>query len=196
MGRVCDDGQQQCLLDFSTLLLKWNRVYNLTAISDPQQVISLHLLDSLTLLPYIQNQQAHNVIDIGTGAGLPGFPLAICCPDIDFMLLDSNAKKTRFIIQAASELGLKNIRVTTSRVEAYRPQARFDTVISRAVSTLSDLLDLSTHLGTTKARFLFMKGTYPTEELECLPDEVIVRSVDRVDVPGLDAQRHIVCLQS
>ena len=94
MSVVCDSDQQRRLLDFSSLLIKWNRVYNLTAISDPQHIISLHLLDSLMLLPYLQDQQARKVIDFGTGAGLPGFPLAICRPDIDFMLLDSNAKKT------------------------------------------------------------------------------------------------------
>lgn len=208
----CGEHQKKQLLDFAALLLKWNRVYNLTSISDPQQIIIKHLLDSLTLVPFLQGprsgpepvgspelvdgqQGGKRIIDVGSGAGLPGLPLAIMFPDYNFLLLDSNSKKTRFIVQAVSELGLKNCHVETSPVQDFQPDRRFDIVTSRALTSLVEMIEKTAHLCAKNGLFLLMKGTFPTQELETLPDEVIVRSVDRVEVPGLDAERHIVCLQ-
>lgn len=196
MGLNCDALACQRLMTLQGLLLKWNKVYNLTAVRDPEQIVYRHLFDSLTLVPYLQPSHKR-LIDIGTGAGLPGLPLAIVCADKEFVLLDSNAKKTRFIVQCVAELGLENVQVETARIEDFIPQNRVDLVLSRAVTTMAQLIKKSSHVCQQNACFLFMKGTYPTEELESLPDGVIVRSVERAQVPGLDASRHIVhcCLE-
>jgi len=180
----------QKLLQFLTLLDKWNQHYNLTAVRDPEQMIARHLLDSLSVLPYLQGPR---VLDIGTGAGLPGIPLSLVRDDLEFTLLDSNAKKTRFVTQAVHELGLKNVTVVQERVEKFHPAEPFDTLIARAFASIPDMLAASRHLWAPNGRFLAMKGVFPVEELASITDDY--RSeVKQLTVPGLDAARHMVIL--
>ena len=178
------------LLNFLGLLEKWNQTYNLTAVRDPEQMVPRHLLDSLTVLPYLQGPQ---VLDIGTGAGLPGIPLALARPDLEFTLLDSNAKKTRFATQAVHELGLKNVVVVQERVEKFHPEKKFDTLIARAFASIPDMLAASRHLCAPRGRFLVMKGVFPQEELAAVTDGYRAE-VKALHIPGLDAARHVVIL--
>jgi len=178
------------LLNFLELLEKWNRAYNLTAVRDPEQMVPRHLLDSLTVLPYLQGPR---VLDIGTGAGLPGIPLALARPDLEFTLLDSNAKKTRFATQALHELGLKNVAVVQERVEKFHPETKFDTLIARAFASIPDMLAASRHLCAPRGRFLVMKGVFPQEELAAVTDGYRAE-VKALRIPGLDAARHLVIL--
>ena len=178
------------LLNFLELMEKWNRAYNLTAVRDPEQMVPRHLLDSLTVLPYLQGPR---VLDIGTGAGLPGIPLALARPDLEFTLLDSNAKKTRFATQALHELGLKNVAVVQERVEKFHPETKFDTLIARAFASIPDMLAASRHLCATRGRFLVMKGVFPQEELAAVTDGYRAE-VKALRIPGLDAARHLVIL--
>ncbi|NOX42852.1 MAG: 16S rRNA (guanine(527)-N(7))-methyltransferase RsmG [Gammaproteobacteria bacterium] len=210
LGVHCGAEEKQQLLDFVELLIKWNRVYNLTSIKDRRQIIIRHLFDSFSLVAFIKqylcsglgNTASGNdvskkrIIDVGSGAGLPGLPLAIIFPQYEFVLLDSNTKKTRFIVQASSDLGLKNTTIESNRSQDFRTDLRFDCIISRALSSLSDIVAMTAHLCVKNGLFMIMKGTFPTQELETLTDEVIVRFIESVDVPGLDAERHIVCLQA
>lgn len=179
------------LLAFVRLLAKWSAVYNLTAVRDPGEMVVRHLLDSLAVAPFLKGPE---VLDIGTGAGLPGIPLALACPDFHFVLLDSNAKKTRFLVQAAAELGLANVEVVHGRVEKYRGARKFDTILSRAFGRIADMLAASGHLAAPGGRFLAMKGRYPEEELAALPPGYAVRAVERLSVPGLNAARHVVII--
>ncbi len=178
------------LLAFLALLEKWNRSYNLTAVRDPEQMVPRHLLDSLTVLPYLQGPR---VLDIGTGAGLPGIPLALARPDLAFTLLDSNAKKTRFATQAMHELGLKNVIIVQERVEKFHPETKFDTLIARAFASIPDMLAASRHLCAAQGRFLVMKGVFPQEELAAVTDGYRAE-VKALHIPGLDAARHLVIL--
>ena len=182
---------RQRLLAFVRLLAKWNAAYNLTAVRDPEEMITRHLLDSLVLLPYLQGPR---VLDIGTGPGLPGIPLAIARPDCFFTLLDANAKKTRFVTQALGELGLKNVEVVQTRVENYRPVEKFDTLVARAFSSIADMLNNAQHLCAPGGRFLAMKGVYPEEELAAIPADYVVNEVVALKVPGLDAARHLAII--
>ena len=184
----------QCtsLLNYVQLLSKWNEVYNLTAVRDPSEMVSHHLLDSLAVIPYIKGP---HVLDVGTGAGLPGIPLAIALPATDFMLLDSVAKKTRFVLQAAGELGLSNVMVKTRRVEKFQPAQLFDTVISRAFSSIAEFVTMAGPLCRPGGVLLAMKGRYPEEELKALPQDYQLREVARLAVPGLDEERHVACLE-
>jgi 16S rRNA (guanine527-N7)-methyltransferase len=179
---------QQKLLAFLHYLVKWNRTYNLTAVRDPQQMIPRHLLDSLSVLPYLHGSR---VLDIGTGAGLPGIPLALARPAAAFTLLDSNAKKTRFVTQAIHELGLKNAQVVQARVEKFHPEEKFDTLIARAFASIPDMLAASRHLCAPQGRYLLMKGVFPQEELAAVTDGYQAE-VKALRVPGLDAARHLV----
>ena len=190
MGLDLPAPTQEKLLNFLGLLEKWNHAYNLTAIREPEQMVSRHLLDSLALLPYLQGSRA---LDIGTGAGLPGIPLAVVRPDIEFTLLDSNAKKTRFVTQAAHELGLKNVTVAQARVEKFQPTAKFDILMARAFASIPDMLAASRHLCAPHGRFLFMKGVFPQDELAAVADGDRVE-VKALHIPGLDAARHVVIL--
>ena len=179
------------LLAFLHLLEKWNAAYNLTAVREPENMITHHLLDSLVVMPYLHGSR---MVDVGAGAGIPGIPLALACPDFEFVLLDSNAKKTRFITQAINELGLSNVSVERARAEDYRPARPFDTVISRAFASLAEMLDMTQHLGASDGLYLAMKGNYPQDELVVVPSQFRVDRVESVQVPGLDAKRHVVCL--
>lgn len=181
------------LLDYLGLLLKWNKIYNLTAIREPEKMVSHHLLDSLSVLPYIKGKR---LIDVGSGAGLPGIPLAIALPELKVVVLDSNHKKTTFAQQAGIELGLGNVNVVCERVENWHPTNKFDMVISRAFSDMGEFYKLTRHLVDTNGVFLAMKGLYPFEELAQLPPEAKVQETYPLSVPGLDAQRHLVVIKA
>lgn len=179
--------QQRQLLDFLSLLAKWNRVYNLTAISTPEQAVRLHLLDSLAALPYLSGRR---LLDVGTGAGLPGIPLAILEPNVRFVLLDSSSKKTRFVQQAILELGLVNVEVVTSRIERYRPEQGFDTVLTRAWASLGTIWREIQPLLATGGQVLAFKGVLPLTEIKEL---VACRHhAYSLEIPGLQAERHLI----
>ncbi|MBP9540901.1 MAG: 16S rRNA (guanine(527)-N(7))-methyltransferase RsmG [Vitreoscilla sp.] len=184
--------QQQKLLDYVALLLKWNSTYNLTALRQEDQMLSHHVLDSLTLLPYLDG--INNLIDVGSGGGMPGIPTAICRPDIQITLLDSNSKKTSFLSQAVIELGLSNVKVITGRVEAAEG-IQFDAITSRAFAELRDFVTLTPQLLRDNGRWLAMKGVHPYEEIAQLPEDVHVTQVDKLSVPSLEAERHMVIIQ-
>lgn len=189
LGLVLPDGAVDKMMVFIQLLEKWNRVYNLSAIREPEEMIDLHLLDSLAIAPFLSGSR---LIDVGTGAGLPGIPLALACPDDHFTLLDSNGKKTRFIQQVATELGLKNVEIIHSRVADYSPDERFDAIISRAFASLSDMLAGTAHLAVSGGLLLAMKGRVNERELAELPPEAEIEEVIEYKVPGVDAARHLV----
>jgi 16S rRNA (guanine527-N7)-methyltransferase len=193
LGLDCPLEVQARLLDYVRLLQKWNRVYNLTAVRDPAEMVTRHLLDSLAVLPYVRGPR---ILDVGTGAGLPGIPLALMAPALAFTLLDSNSKKTRFIRQAITELGLDNCAVVHDRVEVYRPSQPFDTVVSRAFSTLADFVQQAGHCCAPDGVLLAMKGVAPHDEIALLPAGYCVTEVQRLQIPGLKEERHAVCLQA
>lgn len=177
------------LMAYLALLQKWNKVYNLTAIRDPQEMLIKHLLDSLTVVPYIQQNR---IIDVGTGGGLPGIPLAICFPEKQIDLLDSNSKKTRFLIQAKAELGLINTQVIHTRVEEYQPEPLYEAVISRAFASIQDMLDWTHHLIPQGGIWWAMKAQKDFEDLTKLPGLVKIEEVNELHVPKLDAERMLV----
>lgn len=183
------DPQIDTLLQFIRLITKWNKAYNLTAVRDPLDMVSLHLLDSLAILPHVKPDR---IADIGTGAGLPGIPLAICMPDCHFTLVDSNSKKTRFVQQAVMELKLKNVEVLHSRVELLKPEILFSTVMSRAFASLNDILQLTEHLLADDGLLLAMKGQVPEQELAQLNPNYNVISLK---VPGVAAERCLICME-
>lgn len=185
------DGEAR-LLAYLALLDKWNRVYNLTAVREPERMVSYHLLDSLAALPYFTGS---TVLDVGSGGGLPGIPLAIARPEVRVTLIDSIAKKTAFLLQAKAELGLANLSVVTGRVEDFRPETGFDVITSRAFSDLREFVSLTRHLLNPGGRWLAMKGLYPHEELAQLPASVKVSANHELRVPGLDASRHLTVLE-
>jgi 16S rRNA (guanine527-N7)-methyltransferase len=190
LGLALPAADRQRLLDYVRLLVKWNAAYNLTAVRDPQEMVTRHLLDSLVLLPHLRGTR---VLDIGTGAGLPGIPLAVARPELSFTLIDANAKKTRFVTQAVGELGLKNVEVVQTRVENYRPAQKFDTLVSRAFAGIADMLTHARHLCAPHGRILAMKGVHPQAELTALPAGYDVEVV-ALTVPGLEAARHVAIL--
>ena len=185
-------GAQQRMLDYLALIEKWNRAYNLTAVREPARMLTHHLLDSLAVLPYVRGNR---VLDVGSGAGLPGIPLALARPQWQVTLLDANHKKTTFLRQAVIELQLDNAEVVCERVEAWTPPHLFDTVISRAFSDLPEFLALAGRLCAKTGVVVAMKGIYPHEELAQLPKEFLLRNVVPLNVPGLDAERHAALLQ-
>ncbi|HXU94413.1 MAG TPA: 16S rRNA (guanine(527)-N(7))-methyltransferase RsmG [Gallionella sp.] len=188
LGIALDAEAKRKLLDYLALLHKWNRVYNLTAIRDPQQMVSHHLLDSLAVLPHLW---AGRWLDVGCGAGLPGVVLAIVRPDWQFELLDSNSKKTSFVQQAVIELGLKNVSVHCARVEEWQPAEKFDGIISRAFTDLGDFLRITRHLMAEQGRWAAMKGL-AERELAGVPDGCMVERIIPLQVPGLHAARSLV----
>ncbi|MBT9614358.1 MAG: 16S rRNA (guanine(527)-N(7))-methyltransferase RsmG [Burkholderiales bacterium] len=192
LGVPLDSAQQKKLLDYIALIVKWNKVYNLTAVREPEAMIGHHLLDSLAALPHLS--AARRLIDVGSGAGLPGIPLAIARPEMKIALLDSNHKKTTFMRQACLELGLTNVEVVCERVEKWQPQDKYDAVISRAYSELKEFVRLSAHLVAKGGKLYAMKGVYPVEEIAQLKDSAKVEAVIALTVPGLEAQRHLVII--
>ncbi len=192
LGIALPESGVQLLLDYVSLLGRWNRAFNLTSVRDPQQMVTRHLLDSLSASPWLRGER---ILDVGTGAGLPGIPLAIARPGCHFVLLDSNGKKTRFVTQAIAELGLANATVARTRAEQYRSDTRFDTVISRAFSSVGELVQRAGHLCADHGRLLAMKGMYPVAELQGVPDGFSVTDVVPLRVPGLDGERHLVVLE-
>jgi 16S rRNA (guanine527-N7)-methyltransferase len=183
------DHQVEQLLDFIKLIEKWNKAYNLTAIRDREEMARLHILDSLAILPHIIGKR---VIDIGTGAGLPGIPLAIFLPEISFTLLDSNAKKTRFVQQVVLELKLKNVEIVHSRVENHHPEQAYDAVLTRAFASLPEIVKLTAHLQAKDGMLLAMKGQNLDTELAQITAK---KSVISVSVPGADVERNLVRIQ-
>lgn len=181
-----DESKLESLLAFIQLIEKWNKAYNLTAVRCPEDMARLHILDSLTMLPFIEG---HRIADIGTGAGLPGIPLAIFLPDTEFVLVDSNSKKTRFVQQAILELKLKNVTVIHSRVEQMQVDTPFSSVIVRAFSSLQDIVALTQHLIDEHGVILAMKGQKPTEELNEFSEKHTIISIK---VPGVDAERCLI----
>lgn len=192
LGLNLSGAQVDHLVAYLELIGKWNQVYNLTAIRDPDKLVTYHLLDSLAVLPHLP---ATNLLDVGSGPGLPGIPLAIARPDLRVALLDSNHKKGSFLRQAKLELGLDNVEVIIERVETYHPRDKFGAAISRAFSDLATFVQAAQSLISPDGVLLAMKGVYPHEELEQLPSSMILEKVIRLSVPGLDAERHLVILR-
>ncbi len=190
MGLSLSASQQQALVDYLALLLKWNRAYNLTAVRDPRQMVSRQLLDSLSILPWIRGPR---VLDVGTGAGLPGIPLAIALPGFEFLLLDSNGKKTRFVQQAVIELGLPNVEVRQARVEQLADACGFDTITSRAFADLHEMLDLTGHLRAPDGQWAAMKSGLEEFNRERLAPGLRAQ-VERLEVPGEAGQRNLVLI--
>ncbi|MEC5385027.1 16S rRNA (guanine(527)-N(7))-methyltransferase RsmG [Uliginosibacterium sp. H3] len=180
------------LLAYVALILKWNKVYNLTAIRDEMQAIDLHIADSLTLVPHVSEDR---IADIGAGAGLPGIVLAICKPELQVELVDTVDKKCVFMRQAAGTLGLKNVSVHHVRVEKWQPSAPFPAISSRAFAELVDFVSWTDHLLAPGGRWLAMKGVYPSDEIARLPAGVRVSESIPLKVPGMDVERHLIILQ-
>jgi 16S rRNA (guanine527-N7)-methyltransferase len=190
MGLDVTPEQQVKLLDYLALLHKWNKVYNLTAVREPEQMVSHHLLDSLAVLPHLWPQRW---LDVGCGGGVPGLVLAVMRPEWSFTLLDSNSKKTGFVQQAAIELGLRNVEVRCGRVEQWQTEKKFDGIISRAFAEVADFVSLTQHLLADGGRWAAMKGM-PEQELARLPAGIEVEKVITLHVPKIEAARSLVVL--
>lgn len=193
MGVALQTQQAECLLAYMTLLEKWNRVHNLTAVREPEKMVTHHLLDSLSVVPYLI--QEFRVLDVGSGGGLPGIPLAIVQPEVRVTLLDSNHKKTSFLQQAMIELALNNVDVVTARVEQYAPKGQYTGIICRAFAEMAEVIRLTQTLLAPAGRWYMMKGVYPEAELAKLPAEVVVKAIHELKVPNLAASRHLLVLE-
>ncbi len=194
MPITLSDNQINLLIDYVGLLTKWNAVYNLTAVRDPVQMLTQHILDSLAAVPAFGH--AHNVLDVGAGGGLPGMVLAIWAlearPELRVSMIDTVHKKTAFLTQAKVELGLKNVSIYTMKVEQLRVPTPFDVITSRAFAELADFVNWSGHLLAPDGQFIAMKGVLPEQEIAALPATWQVTSVQPLKVPGLDAERHLI----
>lgn len=194
LGVSVTEQQHAQLLGYLALLIKWNKAYNLTAVRDPDEMVSRHLLDSLSVVPYVE-EAGDNWLDVGSGGGMPGIPLAILFPERRFTLLDSNGKKTRFLTQVKLELKLTNLEVIHSRVEAFTPEQPFSGICSRAFSSLEDFSNWTRHLGDTQTQWLAMKGVHPDDELQALPADFRLTATHVLKVPGCQGQRHLLILR-
>ena len=194
LGLDLSSAQQQQLMAYLALLNKWNKAYNLTAVRDPAEMVSRHLLDSLSVVPHVE-QGGARWLDVGSGGGMPGIPLAIMFPERNFTLLDSNGKKTRFLTQVKLELKLANVDVVHSRVEQFEPPQPFTDITSRAFSSLEDFANWTRHLGDKDSRWLAMKGVQPDDELQALPTDFQLQSCVVLKVPGCQGQRHLLILR-
>ncbi|WP_440467793.1 16S rRNA (guanine(527)-N(7))-methyltransferase RsmG [Pseudomonas sp. YH-1] len=195
LGLDIDAATQQRLLDYLALLAKWNKAYNLTAVRDVDEMVSRHLLDSLSIVPPFEAAGGDRWLDVGSGGGMPGIPLAILFPGKSLTLLDSNGKKTRFLTQVKLELKLDNLQVIHSRVEAFQPELPFNGIVSRAFSSLEDFTNWTRHLGDTQTNWLAMKGIHPSDELAALPEDFRVEAERALAVPGCQGQRHLLILR-
>ena len=191
LGLALADTQVATLERYLDLLEKWNRVYNLTAIRERSRMVTHHLLDSLAVLPHVRGPR---VLDVGSGAGLPGSPLAVASPALHVTLLESNHKKSAFLTQAVAELQLANVQVVAERVESWQTETRFDTIVSRAFAELGEFATFAGRLLAPQGVLAAMKGVHPFEEIERLPQGYRVQQVLRLRVPGLDAERHLVLM--
>lgn len=183
--------QKSQLLQLVALLDKWNKAYNLTSVRDPEEMLVKHIMDSIVVSPYLEGQR---FIDVGTGPGLPGLPLAIMNPDKEFVLLDSLGKRIRFITQAVHELKLSNVTPVQSRVEEYQPEEKFDGVLSRAFASLEDMLHWCKHLPKPGGQFLALKGLFPEAEIKTLNPQFKLQISYKLTVPELDGERHLVVM--
>ncbi len=176
-------------VDFILLMNKWNRAYNLTSVRDPKAMVERHILDSLAVMGHLKGQR---FIDVGTGPGLPGLPLAIAMPDRHFCLLDSNGKRTRFMFQAVVEMGLKNVEIVNSRVEQFQPSEKYDGVLSRAFASLSDMLRWCDQLPANNGRFYALKAHLSEDELRDVPKTYTVLNISDLKIYGTDRTRQLV----
>lgn len=193
MGLSVSSAQHEKLLDYLGLMFKWNAVYNLTSLRDPMQMVTHHLLDSLAAVPAFA--RAHNVLDVGSGGGLPGIVVAIVRPDMNVSMIDTVHKKTAFLTQVKAELALANVTVYTMRVEQLQVSDKFDVITSRAFADLSDFVNWSSHLLADGGRYIALKGVAPKDEQERLPPEWKVSAVEPLQVPRLGAERHLVHIE-
>jgi 16S rRNA (guanine527-N7)-methyltransferase len=193
LGLVLEDTQIASLLKYLELIQKWNRIHNLTALREPEKMLTHHLLDSLAVVPHIGS--AH-LLDVGSGAGLPGIPLAIARPDWKVGVSDSNLKKASFQQQAVIELGLSNVQVVPGRIEDAPAEIKYAGVISRAFSEINTFIGCTRHVLAEDGRWYAMKGMYPHAELANLPDDVVVENIIPLVVPDLDAARHLIILKA
>ncbi|MDR0278971.1 MAG: 16S rRNA (guanine(527)-N(7))-methyltransferase RsmG [Paucimonas sp.] len=192
LGLELSAAQQEQLLAYLALLIKWNKAYNLTAVRDPDEMVSRHLLDSLSVMEFIHSPRW---LDVGSGGGMPGIPLSILHPDKQVTVLDSNGKKTRFLTQVKLELKLDNLTVIHKRVEEFQPAQPFTGIISRAFSSMENFTSWTRHLGDTQTQWLAMKGLHPADELVALPADFKVDSEQALTVPGCQGQRHLLILR-
>ncbi len=198
-GLSVDDHAIEQLLHYLAELERWNQAYNLTAVPNGAEMIRRHVLDSLSILPWLE-PAAHaptknlSVLDAGSGAGLPGIPLALVRPELSLTLLDSAGKKVRFLRHIVRELSISNVEPVQQRLDRYRPDRTFDVIVSRALASLADFSHDALHLVAANTRILAMKGRYPHEELKGLPQEISVDTIEQLEVPGLKADRHLVIM--
>jgi 16S rRNA (guanine527-N7)-methyltransferase len=195
LGVALPAGAADKLAAFLALLGKWNRTYNLTAIREPERMVTHHALDSLAVVPALPSRPGLRVLDVGSGGGLPGIPIAIARPDARVVLVDASGKKATFLAQAAIELPLPNVEAVAGRVEHYAPAQPFDVVISRAFADLETYARLARRHVAPEGALYAMKGVHPDEELAALPDDIEVVETRRLRVPGLDGERHLVVMR-
>lgn len=189
---VVTDKIQQQFLHYLELLKNWNRVFNLTRITTMPDMIYLHIIDSLSVLPFLQGKR---YLDVGSGAGLPGIPLAIMNSQQSWVLLDKSAKKTKFLFQVVAELQLPNVEVIHNLCENFHPDYCFDTILSRALGTLRMFIELTDHLLCPAGQLLAMKGKYPAKECHDIPKEFAVQNITRCAIKGINIERHVVCIK-